>query len=396
MNGLLRIVLVSGRYWPLADDEERFLVELAEQLIEAGAKLTVVTSMGHKSWPERVVLGRTPIVRLHRSATRVWGTFRYLRTLSSWLWEQREQTDLVYVAGLREEAYAALGTLGGSGIPVVLRTQGLGRQGDCHWQKTVAFGGRIANRCRTADAIVAGNECAVEELVAARYPPERIERIPNGARQRGGEHRPTRRAAREALADVHPILQVADDAPLALYAGPIRENVGLFDLVRAWPAVLERWPQARLWLAGNATGADALWTEIQELGLSDAIIFPGAFDRFDDLLPAVDLFVLPAHEPLSSVTMLEALAEGVPVVASRTPLTERLLTDGENALLTLPGSVDTLGEAMLRLLSDGPLHGRLSSAGRDLAARRCNLAQTVETHLNLFRRLASPKPLVIS
>jgi glycosyltransferase involved in cell wall biosynthesis len=343
-----------------------------------------------------VVLGRTPVFRLHRSATRVWGTFRYLRALSSWLWERREQTDVVYVAGLREEAYAALGALRGSGVPVVLRARGIGRLGDCHWQKSATLGSRIATRCRTADAIVATSQCAAQELKAARYPADRIEIIPDGVRQDGGECRPSRRAAREALAEVHPILQVFGDAPLALYAGPIRENIGLFDLVRAWPMVLERWPQARLWLAGDATGADALWEEIQELGLSENVIFPGAFDAFDDLLPAADLFVLPAHEPFGSGALLEALAAGIPVVAARTPFTEHVLTDGEHALLTPPTNIAALAEAMCRILSDPPLHGRLSSAARELARRRHNLQQTAEAHLSLFRRLTATRDLAVS
>jgi glycosyltransferase involved in cell wall biosynthesis len=391
----LRLVLVTGRFWPLADDQPRLLAELADQLVEQGASVTVVTAQCHKSWPARALLRRTPVFRLNRPATRVWGTFRYLRALSNWLWERREQTDLVYVCGLREEAYAALGTLGGSGLPVVLRAEGVGRGGDCHWQKTAAFGSRVAGRCRKADALVVSSDLAADELRAARYPPERIELIPDGVPARGPRSAEDRRTAREALADVHPILAVAEDAPLVLYAGPIRENLGLFDLVAAWSDVVRRWPQARLWLAGDATGADALWSDIQQSGLSDTIIFPGAFDLLDDVLPAADLFVLPTREPLDSLALIEAMAAGVPVVASATAGTQRLAAS-DCAALTPAGDADDLAATICRLLADKPAAGRLAAAASQLASRQHRIEQTTQAHLALFRRLVSARSLALS
>jgi glycosyltransferase involved in cell wall biosynthesis len=282
------------------------------------------------------------------------------------------------------------------GFPVVLRAVGLGRSGDCQWHKSVHFGGRIASRCRAADAVIAPNTVAVEELRHAGLDPRKIEQIDDGVPPRRRKDAALQQRARAELADVHPVLVVPQDAPFVLYSGPIRENPALLDLVAAWPIVLQRRPSARLWLAGDATGADSLWNEIQQADLTDSIILPGSFDHFDDLLPAVNVYVHAAHQSAPSLTMLQAMAAGVPIVANRTPLTESLLDDEADALLTPPGDHAALAEAIMHVLADGPVADRLAEAAWRKSSQRHTIGQMAQKHLSLFGRLVSSRILAMS
>ncbi|MEQ8790719.1 MAG: glycosyltransferase family 4 protein [Pirellulaceae bacterium] len=394
MNAL-RLVLVTGRFWPLAADEERLLADLVEELAAGGVTVTVVTAQGHKSWPTMVVQRGVPIVRLPRSNARVWGAFRYQRTLAQWLAEHRREFDLVYVVGMRDEALAVLGAAG-SGFPVVLRAVGLGETGDCQWRRSIHFGGRIASRCRAADAVVAASETSSEELRRAGFSPDRIELIADGVTRRPRKDAASQLRARAELSEVHPILAVPPDAPLVFYSGPIRENQGLLDLVAAWPLVLQHWPTAKLWLTGDATGADLLWNEIQQSGLTDTIILPGSFDFFDEILPAADVVVHAARESSSSLTVIESMAAGVPVVATRTPLMESLLDADEEALLTPVGDHEALAAAIGRLLADSALTHRLAEAAWRKYERRHTIEKMSQDHLSLFGRLVSTRTLALS
>jgi glycosyltransferase involved in cell wall biosynthesis len=244
--------------------------------------------------------------------------------------------------------------------------------------------------------VIGSNRIAVEELGQAGFEPRKIEHIDDGVPPRGRKDAASQQQARAELADVHPVLVVPQDSPFVLYSGPIRENPALMDLVAAWPIVLQRWPSARLWLAGDATGADSLWNEIRQADLTDSIILPGSFDQFDDLLPAVNVYVHAAHEAASSLTMLEAMAAGVPVVANRTPLSESLLDDEVDALLTPPGEHAALADAMVRVLADPSLANRLAEAAWRKSGQRHTIGQMAQKHLSLFGRLVSPRMLAMS
>ena len=217
-----------------------------------------------------------------------------MRGIARWLRTHRDQFDLVYVSMLKHDAYAALGALRSLSRPVVLRAEGAGETGDCAWHLQARFGPRIRQRCQTAQAVIAPSDDIAAELQAAEFNPQQIHRIDNGVPVPDFDQLPNSAESRRALADGNRDLQVKPNAPVVLYTGRLHEAKGLFDLVRAWPQVLKRWPQARLWMVGEGPAGQALWDLAKELHLQGALFLPGASDEVVDLLIAADLFVLPS------------------------------------------------------------------------------------------------------
>jgi glycosyltransferase involved in cell wall biosynthesis len=272
-------------------------------------------------------------------------------------------------------------------VPVVLRAEGAGRTGDCVWQLEAACGRRIKYRTMEADALVAPSRAIERELKAAGFPRPRIHYLPNGVAVPPAREPADRVAARVALGAVDPALNPADRAPLAIYAGRLHEAKGLADLVAAWEAIVARRPNARLCLAGEGPFRGALAEQIEVGGLEGRVVLAGAFDHVDELLAAADLFVLPSHQEGMSLALLEAMAAGLPIVATDIPGNRDLLSSGRHALLVPPRDPAALAAAIERLLDEPELGARLGAAARGRVAEEFSLAKCVDEHVALFERL---------
>jgi len=314
-----------------------------------------------------------------------------MRALARWLRRHRDRIDVVCVSMLKHDAHAAVGALRKTKVPIVLRAEGAGRTGDCRWQQTANFGRRIGQRCLLADAFVAPAENIEVELAEAGYPSQRIVRIPNGVSV-GPLRDATRQAkAREALAEIGHELALPRDAPLAVYVGRLHQAKGLRHLAAAFKKIVARRSNARLWLVGHGPDRGALIDRVHDLDLRGRIVLPGVFDDVEELLHAADVFVLPSHEEGMSISLLEAMAAGVPVVTTDIPGNRPLVTDGQHGLLVPPGDVPALAEAIARVLDEPETATRLAAAARRRVEEHFTLAQTVAAHEELFSRLTAEK-----
>jgi len=177
------------------------------------------------------------------------------------------------------------------------------------------------------------------------------------------------------------------DAPMALYTGRLHQDKGLAQLIQAWKLLGSRWPTARLWIAGEGPQHRELARQIEELDLQGRVLLAGVFDEIDELLSAADLFVLPSYEEGMSLALLEAMAAGLPVVASDIPGNRPLVSDGEQGLLVPPRDAAALAAAIDRIWNEADLAAQLGAAARDRAMSRFSLDRTLDQHLALFQNL---------
>ena len=386
----LKLVLLTRRYWPQVGGAEMVMARLATQFQQAGVAVRVLTAQWEPHWPRELVHGDAQVTRIANPRARGWGTYRYMRGVARWLRTHRDQFDVVYVSMLKHDAYAALGALRNLSKPVVLRAEGAGETGDCAWHLKARFGPRIRHRCQTASAVVAPSDDIAVELQSAEFSPQQIHRIDNGVPIPDLDEVPNREEIRRALADGNRDLKVQPNAPIVLYTGRLHEAKGLFDLVRAWPQVLRRWPQARLWMVGEGPAGQALWELTKELHLQGALFLPGVYDEVIDLLVAADLFVLPSYHEGMSISLLEAMASETPVVASDISANRKLVKHREHGLLFRAGDVDALAAAVIRQIEHPAQAGNWAAHARRRVAESFSLEQMAREHLSLFEQLRSP------
>lgn len=141
-------------------------------------------------------------------------------------------------------------------------------------------------------------------------------------------------------------------------------------LIRAFAEVARARPEARLLLVGGYQAPherptyDELMAWIEPRGLASRIRFAGHVENVVDPLLACDVFVLPSRSEGHSNALLDGLAAGVPVVATRVGAAPELIRDGENGLLVDRADIGQLARALDRLLGDPDLRSRLGVAAR--------------------------------
>lgn len=140
-------------------------------------------------------------------------------------------------------------------------------------------------------------------------------------------------------------------------------------LINAMAQVIRQIPQAHLVLWGDGPEREMLRANVQALGLENQIHFSGYDPQASLRLPLLDCFALASSSEGQPFVILEALAAGIPIVATRVGGIPELLEEGKEGLLVPAEDPIALVEAIARVLSDKALSARLSSAARQAAQR---------------------------
>jgi glycosyltransferase involved in cell wall biosynthesis len=159
-----------------------------------------------------------------------------------------------------------------------------------------------------------------------------------------------------------------------LFTGALIPRKRLLDLVEALPAVLAEVPNARLRVTGAAGGAEygaLVRRRVEELGLGEVVAFLGGV-TFGELLEEyrrASLLALPSGEETSPMVIAEAMAVGVPVVATRVGGVPSLVEEGVTGSLVEVGDVEALAARIVDVLADPDLRAARGRAGRENAER---------------------------
>lgn len=207
-------------------------------------------------------------------------------------------------------------------------------------------------------------------------PAHKVVTIPNGVDTRrfvDGD----RPAARAALGAPHGSLVIGTVGRL----DPVKDQVGF---LRAFARVAARYPTALAVLVGDGPCRAALEQEIASLGLDGRARLLGNRLDVPRLLPGFDLFSLPSIAEGMSNTVLEAMAAGLPVVATRVGGTPDMVDDGVTGALVAPRDVAGLAAAFDAYLADPFLRASHGKAGQARALTEFSLERMAATYGALY------------
>lgn len=176
----------------------------------------------------------------------------------------------------------------------------------------------------------------------------------------------------------------AGDQVVAVVAQLI-ERKGHAVLFRALPSLIARFPRLRVLIFGQGPLQDRLMEEAKAFG--DVVRFAGFRKDLARWMGHLDVLVHPALMEGLGVTLLQAAAAGVPVIASRAGGMPEAVHDGVNGLLVPPGEPAPLGEALARLLGDEALRRAYAEAGHRLADTEFSIATMAAGTLDAYRRI---------
>ena len=238
---------------------------------------------------------------------------------------------------------------------------------------------------RAADAVLANSPQvarSVEEADGVR--PERIHVISNFVDDDAFAPLPA--------AERHAQLAAWGIPEGAIVVGCVARLVSVKDhatLLRAFGAVKVRVPHAHLLLIGDGDTRSALESEAQALGIASSVTFAGELRSGQNHHRLFDLSVLCSLSEGFPNSLVEAMAAGVPIVATRVGGNVDAVVDGENGLLVEVGDAEGMSRAIGGLLEDGALRHAMGAAGRARAHERYRAAAAIASLDSMYQRLLS-------
>jgi glycosyltransferase involved in cell wall biosynthesis len=221
---------------------------------------------------------------------------------------------------------------------------------------------------------------------ALRIRPERVTVIERG-RDPGRLGRPSPDRRRRVRSE-HGIPK---DAEVVVAVGRLEHQKGYRYLIDAAARLAGR-PRLVLLIVGRDGHMSAdLKHQVRRLGLDGSVRFLGHRDDVPDLLAAADLLALPSLHEGAAGAAIEAMALGLPVVASDLAPLRDVMEDGASGLLVPVASPDALAETIARVLEDRSLAGTLGTRGREIFERRFTLDRSVERMVAMYRAVVAAR-----
>jgi PEP-CTERM/exosortase A-associated glycosyltransferase len=307
---------------------------------------------------------------------------------------QRVRPDLLHAHSPVLDALPALAVGHALGVPVVYEVRafwedaavdlGTNREGGPRYRATRAVETFALRRAAHVTTICEGLK---RDIVARGIAESRITVIPNAvdiAAFEFGAVRDGALAARLGLAD----------ATVLGFVGSFYAYEGLDVLLRALPGVLQRRPDVRVLLVGGGPAEAKLETLANELGVRDRIVFAGrvAHSEVGRYYGLIDVLVYPRHsmrltELVTPLKPLEAMAQGIVLLASDVGGHRELIRDGETGVLFRAGTPTALAESLLRLLGARDDWPRMREAARRFVERERNWGASVARYGPVFEAL---------
>lgn len=182
-------------------------------------------------------------------------------------------------------------------------------------------------------------------------------------------------------------LGLASDARLIASVATLKEQKGHRYLIEALVSVVPQHPDVHVLFIGDGPLRGELQLQVKRLDLDDHIHFLGNRQDVPELLAASDLFILPSLWEGLSMALLEAMATGLPIIASEVSGTTQVMVPGETGLLVPPGDASRLTEAIDELLSDRGRAQAMGTAARRSVEAGFSARKQADEHLALYHHL---------
>jgi len=355
---------------------ERQAHELAKALVRRGIEVQAVSARFHAG---QQAVERVDGVWVNRTA---WSEIKIIRfLLLPWslvgvLWRQRRTFDVMHVHQFSGFGLAAI--LAGRVLnkPVLTKLLGIGPFGIAGMRESW-FGRVKLAAFRLSTGVVAMCEESIAELSFIGYPLNRTLRTPNGI--------DTDCEVRQSETS-----EIGQEVRLVVYVGRLTAEKRLYDLLEAWsrlPDSIRRLNRLEIW--GSGPLRSSLESRCTVLDLADQVVFRGDVNDVRGRLPRARILVLPSATEGNSNAILEAMAAGLPVVATCVGGTPMLLGEEGRHQLFNPGDIAALTGHLQKLLASPDECARIGRAMRRRVLDHFDINVIAKRYAAAYRLLVS-------
>jgi glycosyltransferase involved in cell wall biosynthesis len=267
---------------------------------------------------------------------------------------RRHRPSVIYSSQQRWDSHLASVLARALGVPHVIHL---------HYTVGSWLGGEVLRRLKSAAAVLCVSDFIRRQAVDHGVAEKRAHVLYNAMHPLPPAPPGTREAVRAELG-------IANDATLFTFVARLAPEKGHIDALRAFARVVQDDPAARMVIAGDGPLGPTIERVVQELSLGQHVKMLGYRKDVPSLLAATDAFVHPALNEPFGLSILEAMASGVPTIAYRNAGPAEVIREG--GFLVPTGDIEGLAAAMLRLARDHDLASRLGRIARKDVETRFN------------------------
>ncbi len=420
-----RIYIVTATFLPSVGGAEKQAFAQSRSLRERGYETTIVTFRRKRTWPRHELIEGVPVIRVagmllegREKLPRPLQKLAYLLAMlvMGWtLWRQRQRYDIlhVYKLGLLTLPAALVCRLTGKRMLVAVRSADSAKATSSH-NKTSLLAGPLdatapwlqVDEALQATGLVKSSS-DLEVLAGMGKPVVRFlssllhnthaivvvlsSRMKNSLAEHGFN-----------LPDVQLIPNGADiirfkpgdldsssdgREQVVVCVSGLRYEKGIDVLLQAWHLVHQQAPQARLIIVGGGGLQFQLESMAKALGIASSVEFTGLQTDVPTQLHRGGLAVLPSRWEGMPNALLEAMACGLPCVATRVSGSEDIIQHGVNGLLVESEDYQGMAQALLTLLRDPVLTRKYGQAAREMIERHFSLECIMDRYVELYQRI---------
>jgi len=377
--------MVSYAFPPLYSGAGAQALRLAQTLAQKGVVVSALTSRHDADLPTRDLLMGVPVYRLPVLKT---GRLRPLSfsLVAAWhlLWRHRCY-DIVHIHG----AYWRI-------LPMLLATKLTGRKSvvkmtqlgtdDPQAIRRRPVGQVLYRTLALADSVISTSRGLSDSYRNSALPSEKLVEIPNGV-----DTTLFHPAGDGVQSELRRRLDLPPNGPIVTFVGQVGYRKGADLLLQAWAVVADQVHDAWLMLIGPV-GEDLPLPEGKRpieywLSRVSQTLALGHQTNVQDYLRASDIFVLPTRMEGLPNALLEAMATGLPCIASKVGGNVDLITHGDSGLLFEVDDVEQLVQALLRLLSGDRERQELGRRAREVIEANYALDEVASRYVQLYRFL---------
>ncbi len=246
--------------------------------------------------------------------------------------------------------------------------------------RRVDFPLRSPWKYRSLSRLICISQAIREVCAASGLDPEEMPVVNSGIDTEWTAETPNDRES--AVAELFPFIPVKH---ILFNAASLVDHKGQRFLIEAMPAILHSYPETVLVIAGEGELLDSLLELAVKLDVSRRVCFAGFRNDVPRLLVACDVFVMPSHMEGLGTSLMDAMAAGKPVVATKAGGMAELVEDRVTGLQVPAGDPEALASAVVELLGDTELRHSLSKAARERAVKDFSIRRMAEGTADVYR-----------
>jgi glycosyltransferase involved in cell wall biosynthesis len=376
----LGIVMLMRKFYPLTGGYQNQALRLATELRKNGLTIHVLTQRHATLSPFEIYQG-IPIHRVFACRSGHLASWSYL--LSGFLWMIRNRSRFKIIHANRSSSGLVAGLIGFLLRKPVLYKLTRGDEVDVKGLGTGLLGRlKIACLRSTVGKFISLTSQTVEDLVGLGIPPKSISMIPNGISLED-------RLAKYDRDQIRAELSWGPEDKVVTFVGRLVHAKGLDWLLEVWKTVNQAEPKARLLIVGDGPERPALMARAEELNLQDTVTFTGRQEDVYKFFAVSDVFVLPSRLEGISNSLLEAMSQGLPVVAADDRLggNRSVITDKRDGIIIPQGDSDEFARVLLSLLSDQGLRLEMGRQARQKVENAFSIDSVSRRYRQIYHEL---------